>query len=193
MTYCPICGTKNIDNHQFCIKCGASLGGPEGKMPKVTSFEAREPKPGMLPPVTRAYWVWLLLMILLSGIFNYIYLYLNFEDLNRVDAFKPVQQEGPSLFTKKGTVLAFVILSAVIPVLPIFHCILIYWKYQKLNRYLNAQVGKQHSVPNSAGARLTLLIFQYLFSYGALAVYIVMMVELEISLFDFTTYDDLYL
>ena len=29
MTYCTKCGTKNTDDAEFCVKCGASLGSVE--------------------------------------------------------------------------------------------------------------------------------------------------------------------
>ncbi|MBN1328236.1 MAG: zinc ribbon domain-containing protein [Candidatus Heimdallarchaeota archaeon] len=170
MTYCPMCGTNNDDKFQFCVKCGASLKSFEEKFGGDTTLRAPPPTPEIQNLAKRAFWLWLLLSILVSEIFYYVYYYFNFDDLNKLDLATP-KKEGYSLFTNKSTVLVYIILSVFIPI-PIFILILNYWKYKKLNDYIKYNSNKNSTKLISIGGRLTLLIFQYLFTYAALGLVI---------------------
>ncbi|NHJ87870.1 MAG: zinc ribbon domain-containing protein [Asgard group archaeon] len=162
MTYCPMCGTNNDDRFQFCVKCGASLRSFEEKFGGEATLRTPPPTPNIQNLTKRAFWLWLLLSLLVTNIFYYVYYYYNFEDLNKLDLATP-QKEGSSLQTNKSTVIVYIILSAIIPI-PVFILILNYWKYKKLNDYIKYNTKTSSTKPISVGGRLTILIFQTLIS-----------------------------
>jgi len=54
MATCPNCGSQNAANQQFCVQCGAHLGGPSrsvSHVPIVTGIAASTPVVGnVMPP-----------------------------------------------------------------------------------------------------------------------------------------------
>ncbi|HUT82959.1 MAG TPA: zinc ribbon domain-containing protein [Candidatus Bathyarchaeia archaeon] len=182
MTYCPMCGTNNEDKYLFCVKCGASLKSFEEKFGGEPTLMTPPPTPYVQNLVKRAFWLWLLLSLFVTSIFYYVYYYFNFEDMNKLNLATPAK-EGPSLETDKTTVIIYIVISAIIPI-PIFLFILNYWKYKKLNDYIKYNSGKNYTTPVSAGIRLAILIFQYIFTYAILG----LTIYLEIYLFGIFEY-----
>lgn len=85
----------------------------------------------------RNFWLWFILFFVTFGIGYLVYLYLNYEDLNRLDLY-PKPQSIPSTETEKILIIVLVILTGGIGIL-LAH----YVKFQKFHDYLKYHPQKQ--------------------------------------------------
>ncbi|MBK5115078.1 MAG: zinc ribbon domain-containing protein [Candidatus Heimdallarchaeota archaeon] len=164
MTFCPECGNKIQENHQFCNKCGADINLFEKKSIPSLEPQARAYQPSAPALVRRNYLIWWLLTYLVSP-FAYLYLYYNFEDLNNLVQVRP-PKEGPSLITDKNSVLMYIILSVFIP---FFIIVVRYWKYDKFYKYLEYSGTKIQTMPISGKKQLAYSIMLFVFLLTGIA------------------------
>ncbi|MFX1537155.1 MAG: zinc-ribbon domain-containing protein [Promethearchaeota archaeon] len=168
--YCPFCGAEVSKEDVFCPQCGSKLEVPEKDTEKIgpivsedelTAKEQVDPSYGYpaqypptpqqayLPPLeTRNFWAWYLLSLVSGGIAMLIYMYLNFEDLNKLAAY-PRPREVPSPEVDTQLVLILFIVSFITggsggSIVMIY---LYYLKFQKLHDYLQYHPQKQETIP----------------------------------------------
>lgn len=113
----------------------------------------------------RSFWLWLLLSIITLGIGGLIYLYLNLDDLNRLDKY-PRPANVPS--TKNETVI-LILLALCLPPIGLF--IAMYVKFHKLQRYLAAHPVRGSQQVASGGKVLTIMLFSAFMSVASSLVY----------------------
>ncbi|NHJ46476.1 MAG: zinc ribbon domain-containing protein [Asgard group archaeon] len=167
MTYCTNCGAFNEDKYKFCKNCGESLyGDPKPQQVGAQTSFAYTPDPkGPYAPkrtnlVRRNFLIWFVLSMA-TGIFNYIYMYYNFEDLNELDKQTP-NKEGPSLYVDPSKMLIYMVLGLFIP---FFLWVVIYWKYEKLHKYIKYNNPEnQRTIPMSGKKRIALYIVSFVFA-----------------------------
>jgi hypothetical protein len=107
--------------------------------------------------VRRNYLIWFLLSMA-TGIFNYVYMYFNFEDLKALDRNTP-NKEGPSLSVDTNKVIIYMVLSIFIP---FFIWAVTYWKFDKLHKYIQYNNPEQQkTIPLSGKKRLAILIVSF--------------------------------
>ena len=157
MKYCTECGNSNQDNHAFCMKCGAELD----KLEKI-GLPAYETQPISNQPIApillrRSFVNWWLVSILFSPL-AFFYLYLNFEDMNKLEQARPAK-EGPSMYMDNNQILMYIVLSALIP---FFIIIVRYWKYDKFHKYLEYQSNSQSTIPISGKKCVGLFVTLFL-------------------------------
>ncbi|MBD3189815.1 MAG: hypothetical protein GF308_04185 [Candidatus Heimdallarchaeota archaeon] len=157
MPYCQACGFEIDDYTSYCPSCGAEIIQSEAK---------RHPPPTLQYPrlpqlVQRNYLIWFLLSMF-TGIFGIIYLYLVFDDLNKLAKYpRPEEVPSPAIDTDQVIILLVVgiVLASVIPIAPfIINYIIFYKKYRKLNDYITHHPQKQTKKPIEAKKYLGLMI-----------------------------------
>ncbi|MFW9924168.1 MAG: zinc-ribbon domain-containing protein [Candidatus Thorarchaeota archaeon] len=151
MKYCENCGAAVDESNKFCPSCGYTLA-DEGSPSKIQTIKqqpdiqmASESKLPQL--VARSYWIWFLISLVLS-IFSMIYLYLNFEDLNKLNQY-PRPKEVSSTEVNMTTIIILGIISIICGLGFFIMPYIIYLKFKLLYDYINSHPTKQNTIPIS--------------------------------------------
>ncbi len=162
MTFCTNCGAENKAKHKYCVYCSAPLH--DEKDMKEVSKKLKDTSLDYMPRIAtdysnlvrRNYLIWYLFSIVIS-LFAYIYLYINFMDLNELDRLTP-NKEGPSLKTDLNNLILELVLCLFIP----FYIVVVYHrKYKLLNDYFEYNQKKQKIIPIEARKRTGLFILVF--------------------------------
>jgi len=162
LKYCRECGDKNTLDSTFCTKCGTQFAQVDenGKALQVTEQTKEHTKPVLY---RRNFLLWWILTFVASPIYL-VYLYFNFEDMNALEENDP-NREGPSMKTKKDTIIMFLILSNFIPF--VGHVVR-YWKYDKFHKYLNYNAETNQTMIMSGKKRLWTGLIAVFFLYAGI-------------------------
>ncbi len=176
MPYCPSCGAPIDGKHKFCMKCGSPIDYEPEKFRYVELAEQISLEQRLPTLTTRQYWVWLILSWV-TGIFSFVYLFFNFQDLT--DLYKyPKSKETPSMrINFKDFIIPVVIVFVLTIAFGLFPIVLIFvdiyfkhQKYQNLYTYIQFNHSKQQkTIPLSESKYLRLALsslFCYLISAG---------------------------
>ncbi|MCF2144505.1 MAG: zinc-ribbon domain-containing protein [Candidatus Heimdallarchaeota archaeon] len=180
MRFCGKCGTQiDDDSVSFCPSCGESLESIEEKQKEQLLTQLpTESKIVMDKPelIRRNYLIWFLLS-LATGIFSIVYLYFNFEDLNRLDKYRE-NPEVPSTHFEADQLTRYLILMFVLGlffVIPglVMNLIIKKKKYDLLYNYLRYSPTKQKTMPISGKKYLNLSILTaFLILVGSLVYFL---------------------
>jgi hypothetical protein len=147
MPYCQSCGTEVEEYVKFCPKCGARIA--DGTEKEAVEPVIREEQRRYPPLVQRNYLIFFLLNMV-TGVFGFIYLYLIFEDLDKMAEY-PRPEGVPSPRADKDQLLILLIVSILLSgtvIAPIIiQFIIVHRKYSALNDYIRAHPIKQETYP----------------------------------------------
>jgi len=100
------------------------------------------------PPelVRRQFWLWYVLS-LVTGIFYYVYLYMNYEDLNKLDKYRE-NKEVPSTYTDTQKIIMLLVVGVLLSFVYVFIWLyLMRKKYDLLYNYIRYSPRKQEIIP----------------------------------------------
>ena len=162
MKYCRECGEKNTVDSSFCTKCGTQFMQLDetGKSVQKIRTDLAPVKPVLY---TRNFLLWWLLSYIATPVYL-IYIYLNFEDMNKLEEIDDAN-EGPSMSMEKDSIIVYLILSLFIPFVGL---VVRYWKFDKFHKYLTFNSEKNQTMPISGKKRLWLNIITVFFTYAGI-------------------------
>jgi len=183
LTFCPACGASIEEKDTYCPFCGSPTITEKKEEKSVTDDlqkdvdfpeEVPPPPPQTYQPIAapgttsypqpvkstsapqleiRSFWMWFLLGMITFGIANFVYLYYNIEDLNKLDRH-PRPAGVPSTHTDTSNMTILIIIGLFTGFLSIIMIIATYMKHQKLHDYIKAHPQRQQTLPMSGSKYL---------------------------------------
>jgi len=163
LKYCTFCGVKNLDDNVFCSKCGNKFIELDESGQPIQEIRT-DPTPKKPELFIRNYLLWLLISLVVSPI-NLLYIYFNFEDMNKLWDYEG-SIEGPSMKMDEDRIILLIFLSYVIPFMGL---VIRYWKYKNFRTYLKYNAPKNQTIPISGKKYVGIAIIDIILLYAGIA------------------------
>ena len=192
MSKCSFCGTELLEGDLFCHSCGSPVESDTGIKPpqqeqlgyaqsaqKAFSGYSKPITTSYQPLIARKFILWYLLSMLFGPLI-YVYLYFNFQDLDRL-----YQYNRPSSIPAMNIDINKIFIIGAIGLFcgfGIFYIPYIYYlKWEKLHRYIEHSEIKPNTRPASGKQVLVVMIVNTLISIVAAVLYAVFSTILQFS------------